>query len=300
MSITVHDPVRRILAALFILAFLAGWSTHADAHGDKKPDKKGILLVAFGTTVPGADSAYKNIEKKAKEAFPGVEVRMAYSSKIVRHKLAAEKKLKLDSPAEALAKMMNDDFTHVAVQSLQTIPGAEFHDIMATAKAFSGMPKGMKQVEVGLALMATTEDVAKVAEALLASVPKDRKAGEAVVLVGHGTHHPADVYYAALQYHVWKKDPLVFIGTVEGAPSQEDVLAELKKSGVKKAHLMPFLAVAGDHARNDLAGDEPDSWKSVMAGAGIAVTPVLRGTGDASPLADIWIEHLKSAFERLK
>jgi len=92
----------------------------------------------------------------------------------------------------------------------------------------------------------------------------------------------------------------VFIGTVEGAPSREDVLAELGKNNVKKAYLMPFLAVAGDHAKNDLAGDEPDSWKSVMTGAGIAVTPVLKGTGDNAPLADIWIGHLKDAFERLK
>ena len=300
MSTLVHEPVRRILVLLFALAFLAGGFEHANAHGDKKADKKGILLVAFGTTVPGADSAYKNIEKKAREAFPGVEVRMAYSSRIVRHKLAAEKKLKLDSPAEALANMMDDDFTHVAVQSLQTIPGAEFHDILATARAFSGMPKGMKQVEVGFPLMATSGDVAKAAEGLLTTIPKARKSDEAVVLVGHGTHHPADVYYAALQYHIWKKDPLVFIGTVEGAPSQEDVLAELKKNNVKKAHLMPFLAVAGDHARNDLAGDEPDSWKSVTTGAGISVVAHLKGTGDAAPLADIWIDHLRQAFERLR
>jgi sirohydrochlorin cobaltochelatase len=251
--------------------------------------------------VAGADAAYKNIEKKLREEIPGVEIRWAYSSKIIRHKLAQGKKpVKLDSPAEALAKMMDEDFTHVAVQSLQTIPGQEFHALSETARSFSGMPKGMKKVTVGMPLLATTEDLTRTAEALSASAPKERKAGEAVVYVGHGTKHPANVYYPGLQYYLWRKDRLAFVGTVEGSPSQEDVLAELAKAGVKKAYLLPLLAVAGDHAQNDIAGDEPDSWKSALAKAGITCVPVVKGTAESDAVAAIWVDHVKAALAQLK
>jgi len=292
---------RRLTA--FILAFLllACAPPARAGHGDPRPERTGVLLAAFGTTVPKADAAYKNIQKKIGEAFPGVEVRLCYTSRIVRHKLASGKKpVRFDSPAEALAKMADEGFTRVAVQSLQTIPGEEFHNLLATAKAFSGMPKGMDKVTVGWPLLATSEDVGKVAEALAAMAPKERKPGEALVFLGHGTKHPANIYYPGLQWRLWKADPLAFVGTVEGEPSQDDVLAELAKRGVKKVWLLPLLAVAGDHAHNDMAGSEDDSWKTALTKAGIEAVPVLKGTADNDALAAVWVDHARQALERLK
>ena len=298
----VTAPAFRKFASLFlVLAFLvAGCGLAHAAHGDKKPEKRGILLVAFGTSVAGADAAYMNVERKVRAAFPDVEVRWAYTSKIIRHKLAREKNVRLDSPAEALARMMDEDFTQVAVQSLQTIPGEEFHGLSETARAFSGMPKGMKRVTVGYPLLTTTGDLDKAADALLANLPKARKADEAVIFVGHGTSHPADVYYAGLQFHLWKKDRNAFVGAIGGAPTREEVTRELKKAGTRKAYLVPLLAVAGDHALNDIAGGEPDSWKSVLTAQGVSCEPVLKGTAEYDAVADIWVEHLKQAFESLK
>ncbi len=287
------------VCGLVLLVFLLILSPSAWAgHDGKRPSKKGILLVAFGTTVPEARAALDNIDAKAKARFPGVEVRWAYSSRIVRQKLAAQG-VNFDSPAMALARMMDDGFTHVAAQSLQTIPGEEFHGMQRTATAFSGLPKGMDEVTVGLPLLAEPADVEACAKAIMASLPPNRKKGEAVILMGHGTHHPANIYYPGLQFSLSRLDPLVLVGTVEGTPSLDDVRAALKERKVAKAWLQPFMAVSGDHAMNDMAGDEEDSWKSVLTADGVTCVPVLRGTAEIPAFVDIWLDHLQAALERL-
>jgi sirohydrochlorin cobaltochelatase len=257
--------------------------------------KKGILLVAFGTTVPKAQISFDNIEQSVKKGLPGVPVYWSYTSRIIIKKMAKEGK-QLATPAEGLAKMMRENFTHVAVQSLHTIPGAEFHGMLKNVHKFAGMDKGIKKVLVGYPLMATSEDVQRVAEAIIQVIPKERKKKEGVVLMGHGTHHPANVYYAALAYHLQKLDPNVFVGTVEGWPEIDDIKADLKKRRIKRVYLMPFMSVAGDHARNDMAGPAADSWKSILEKEGINCVVVLKGTAEFQEFVDIWVDHLRSAF----
>ncbi len=264
----------------------------------ERPPKKGILLVAFGTTVPEARDALDHIGEMAERRFPGLAVRWAYSSRIVREKLAGQGR-NFDSPAMALARMMDDGFTHVAVQSLHTIPGEEFHALKQTVDAFSGLPKGMDRVVLGLPLLAEPRDVEECAKAVMASLPPERKKGEAVILMGHGTHHPANIYYSGLQYSLNRLDPLVLVGTVEGTPSLDDVRQTLKNKAISKVYLQPFMAVAGDHAMNDMAGDEEDSWKSVLAEDGLTCVSVLRGTAEIPAFVDIWLNHLQAALERL-
>jgi sirohydrochlorin cobaltochelatase len=269
------------------------------AHGDDRPDKKGILLVAFGTSIPEAETSFQNIDKKVKKTFPGVEVRWAYTSKIIRHKLAREGK-DINSPSEALAKMMDDDFTQVAVQSLHTIPGEEYTALRTTAKGFVGMPKGMRNIFVGTPLLYSPADVEKTVKIMAAQFPKERTPDEAVVLMGHGTPHAANIYYPALQYYFGKLDPNVFVGTVEGSPTLDDVLSGLQQRNITKAYLLPLMSVAGDHARNDMAGDEDDSWKSVLTANGITCVPVLKGTAEYNAIADLWLDHLKIAMAHLQ
>ncbi|NCD25849.1 MAG: sirohydrochlorin cobaltochelatase [Deltaproteobacteria bacterium] len=284
------------LCGIILLFFC--FACPALAGHSERPAKKGILLVAFGTTVPEATAALEHLDAQVKARFPGLPVHWAYSSRIVRDKLASTGVIK-DSPATALAKMMDEGFTHVAVQSLHTIPGEEFHGLQKTVSAFTGMPKGMDQIEVGMPLLASHEDMQACAKAIMATLPRERKAGEAVVLMGHGTHHPGNIYYPALQYYLNRLDPLILVGTVEGAPSLDDVRAELKKRKVRTVYLRPLMSVAGDHAMNDMAGDEDDSWKSVLTKDGLACVPVLRGTAASTAFTDIWIDHLQHAVERL-
>ena len=284
---------------LFVLVHLVLSPTFLFAHGDKRPMKKGILLVAFGSTIPEAQVSFENIEQSVKDNFPGVPVYWSYTSRIIIEKMAKEGK-HLATPAEALAKMMRENFTYVVVQSLHTVPGAEFHGMLKNVHKFGGMDKGIKKVLVGYPLMATSEDVQRVAEAIIKVIPRERKKKEGVVLMGHGTHHPANVYYAALAYHLQKLDPNVFVGTVEGWPEIDDIKADLKKRRIKRVYLMPFMSVAGDHARNDMAGPEPDSWKSVLEREGIQCVVVLKGTAEFQEFVDIWVDHLRTAFGHLR
>ena len=285
-----------LVVGLVVALVIGAASSVLAGHGESRADKDGILLVAFGTTVPEAEKAIENIDAEVRKAFPGTEIRWAYTSNIVRHKLAAENGKHIDSPAQALARMMDDGFTRVAVQSLHTIPGEEYHGLVRTAHSFAGMPKGMKRVLVGYPLLSTTADMERVVDAVLANVPAERKKDEAVVLMGHGTHHPGNIYYPGAQYFFAKKDPNVFVGTVEGTPSLDDVAADLKARGIKKAYLIPFMSVAGDHARNDMAGPEEDSWKSVLTRQGITCVPVLKGTAEYDNIVAVWVDHLKAAM----
>lgn len=271
------------------LSMLAGIAV-AGHHGEEREQKKGILLVAFGSSEESAQISFENIDKKVKAAYPEIPVRWAYTSHIIRKKLAGQGK-QLDSPEVALAKMADEGFTHVAVQSLHTIGGAEYHDVRRVVGSFQTMG-GFESIMLGYPLLATQEDMERAVDAILATIPKERKEDEAVVLMGHGTHHPANAFYAALMFQVQLKDPNIIIGTVEGYPEIDTVIALLKKNSIKKAYLMPFMSVAGDHAKNDMAGDEDDSWKSILTKEGIECVTVLKGTAEFDQFVDIWVDHL--------
>ena len=291
------NKVVKVLVSLVVALLLPTAPRYA--HGDKRPMKKGILLVAFGSTIPEAHVSFDNIEQSVKKGLPGVPVYWSYTSRIIIKKMAKEGK-HLATPTEGLAKMMRENFTHVVVQSLHTIPGAEFHGMLKNVHKCAGMDKGIKKVLVGYPLMATSEDVQRVAEAIIKVIPKERKKKEGVVLMGHGTHHPANVYYAALAYHLQKLDPNAFVGTVEGWPEIGDIKSDLKKRRIRKVYLIPFMSVAGDHARNDMAGPEEDSWKSILEKEGIKCVPVLKGTAEFREFVDIWVDHLRTALEHFR
>lgn len=258
-------------------------------------EKKGILLVAFGSTTAQAQVAFENIERSVRKSFPGVLVRWAYTSRSIIRQMAAQGK-HLATPEEALSLMMRENFTHVAVQSLHTIPAKEFHGLLKNVHRYAGMSKGLRKVLVGYPLLATDADMRLVAEAILKVIPKERKNDEAVVLMGHGTQHPANVYYAALAYRLQKFDPNIFLGTLEGWPAIDEIKADLMNKGIQKAYLMPFMSVAGGHARNDMAGLGGDSWKSILEKEGIHCVVVLKGTAEFQEFVDIWVDHLRAAY----
>ncbi|MBF0411299.1 MAG: sirohydrochlorin cobaltochelatase [Desulfamplus sp.] len=276
------------MAIIFTLIVASAASAE---HGEKRETKKGILLVAFGSSEESAQISFDNIDKKTKAAFPDIPVYWAYTSHIIRNKLAKQGKI-LDAPEVALAKMRAEGFTHLAVQSLHTIMGEEYDDLKRVVGAFNQMG-GFEKVMLGYPMMSTQDDMVKVIDAILKNIPKERKANEAVVLMGHGTPHPANAFYAALMFQIQLKDPNIFVGTVEGYPGIEDIKSLMLKSNIKKAYMMPFMSVAGDHAKNDMAGEEEDSWKSILTKAGIKCEPVLKGTAEFDDFVNIWVDHIK-------
>jgi sirohydrochlorin cobaltochelatase len=286
-----------ILFVLFTCLILPA-AVLASGHGHEREMKKGILLVAFGSSIPEAQVSFDNIDKRVKQDFPDAPVFWAYTSSIIRNKLAKEGKI-LDSVPMALAKMTDQGFTHVAIQSLHTIRGEEFDDLANTVKAFEGLPDGIGKIVIGAPLLSDAKDMEAVTNAILKNIPAHRKKADAVLLMGHGTPHPSNAFYAALMFHLQRKDPHVFVGTVEGSPDINDIISMLKEKKLKKIFLMPFMSVAGDHARNDLAGDEEDSWKSILTKQGFECDITLKGTAEYNNMIDIWTSHLKEAMARL-
>jgi len=282
---------------LCIVSLISGLTGNGlAAHGEKQPEKKAILLVGFGTTVPEARKALDNMEASTRKAFPETEIRWAYTSSVIRARLAKEGK-KLDSPEMAMAKLMEDKFTHVAVLPLHTIPGREYHDLQHNVQLFAQMAGGFRTILVARPLLSSHEDMERVAKAMTAHIPKERKSQDAVLLMGHGSeHHPADAVYMAMNQIFQDLDPNVFVGTVEGHPSLEELLPKLEARKARKIYLMPFMAVAGDHARNDMAGNEPDSWKSILTGKGIACETILKGTAEYPEVAEVWLDHLRAVW----
>jgi sirohydrochlorin cobaltochelatase len=286
---------KRILPMIVVLLLVFFAAQGMAKHGEKPPIKKAILLVAFGTSDPEAAKAFELVEKRAREMFSGVEMRWAYTSRMIRAKLAKQGKV-LDSPETAFAKLMDNGYTHVAVLSLHTIPGEEFHELYQNAHLFSQMAGSFQRVLVARPLLSSSKDMETVAAALLKNIP-GRKAEDAVIFMGHGSeHHPADAVYLAMNQVFQELDSMAYVAAVEGSNSLDNVIPKLKKRKVKKVFLVPLMSVAGDHAKNDMAGDEEDSWKSILASKGFKVESILRGTAEIPEVVDVWLDHLKSAF----
>jgi len=284
--------MRKIL--FFGLIILMSYNLPVEAQ--TAPQKKGILLITFGTSYPEAQKAFDHVDTLVKRQWPGTDVFWAYTSRFIRNKLR-NRGIEIDSPAGALAKMCELGYTHVAVQSLHIIPGAEFHDVLQTVDAFTQIPKGVPEIKVGGPLLCSHRDMEQMAQIICNTFKTGNK--EAVLLMGHGTHHGSNVYYPAFQYYLNKYSDHHFIGTVEGFPLLEDVMNELRKRNYRKVKLVPFMSVAGDHAQNDMAGQEPQSWKSQLEAAGYEVSVEMKGLAEMDEVVNIWLNHLNEVFDAL-
>lgn len=265
----------------------------------KKAEKTGILLVSFGTSYENAQVAFDHFDAQVKKAFPGVEVRWAFTSNMIRAKLKKQGRI-IDSPAEALAKMGADGFTKIAVQSLHIIPGEEFEDLQKTVSAFNHIPKNAQKVILGTPLLYKHADIEEACAAIMSILPAEKKPNDAMVFMGHGTDHISNIYYPGVQYYFWQKSPMIFLATVEGYPGLNEIIAELKAKHVKTVWLQALMSVAGDHAQNDMTGSNPNSWESKLKAEGFIVKPIMKGLAEYDAIDAIWINHLKSVMDELK
>ena len=235
--------------------------------------EKALLVVSFGTSVPGAEAAIANVENALASAFPDRELRRAYTSRIICAKLAREGR-PVPSPEEALEALAAGGARDVLVQPTHLTPGDEFDKLARIVEPYKTR---FESLRLSRPLVSRPEDLLAVARAVLARFPERE---DALVLMGHGTGHIANMIYPALQtaFRLLGAEN-VFVGTVEGWPTILDCLDELRRGAWKKVDLAPLMLVAGDHALNDMAGSEPDSWKSLLEAEGFAVRCRLEGLG---------------------
>ncbi|EFL86878.1 hypothetical protein HMPREF0326_00652 [Desulfovibrio sp. 3_1_syn3] len=296
MSRTLRVFPRVLPLFLLLLALLAA-SVQA---ADQKAPKEGVLLVAFGTSVPEALPSFKAVDASFKAAFPDTPVVWSYTSQIIRKKLAKQSK-PVGGISDGLAALAKAGVKVVRVQSLHVMPGEEFTELeRAVLLDIQKHPGRFEAVYLGRPLLESHKDALSVAKAVLADMGDKRRKGEAVVLMGHGqAHGRADLVFEGTRATFKESDPLVFMATVEGARGIDDLLAELKAHKIKKVWLQPLMVVAGDHARNDLAGDEEDSWASKLKAAGFKVEANLKGLGEVPGVRDLFVDHAKQNVDDL-
>ena len=257
--------------------------------------KKGILLASFGSGSFQGEATLRRFDAQVRQAFPGVSVRWAFTSMLMRERLATARK-KSDSVRKALDKMVFERFTHIAVQPVHVIPGLEYGDILIDVK---NCPCGDTSIVVGEPLLTdSTASVERAAHALIGELPSERQPGEPVLFMGHGSRHVAERCYEALASAVQRLDPMVFMGTLNGSIRLEHIMARLKAEAPPVEHvwLLPLLAVVGRHTLEDMAGTSESSWRSRLEAEGIVSTPVLRGMMEYQGFMDIWVERLTEAM----
>lgn len=256
--------------------------------------KKGILIVSFGTShLDTMEKTITAIESEAAVCFPEYRVYRAFTSGMIIRKLEKEYGIRTDTVREALDRMAGDGIEEVVVQPTHIINGIENDRMREELSSSEGM---FRKVRIGQPLLSSVDDYKKSIHALMSeNAPGD---DEMLVLMGHGTEHHANSAYPTLEYtfHALGYNR-VLVGTVENFPELKNVMAKLEISGIRKVKLMPFMLVAGDHAKNDMAGEE-DSWKTSMERAGYEVKPVLKGLGEFPGIRRIFMDHIREATSR--
>ena len=282
--------MKKLLALLLVLTVVFGCMGCVSAE-EAKPV---ILVVSFGTSyTDNLDLSIGAVEADIAAAFPEYEVRRAFTAQTVIDILGGENKA-IDNVTEAMERLVADGVKKVVVQPTHVMNGAEYDDVMAEIAPYA---EKFDVMAVGAPLLTTHEDYEAVIDALLADNANVGSADVALVYMGHGTHHFANATYSQLEGMMHAEGyENAFVGTVEGFPTLEVVQAQVTAYGAKKIVLMPLMVVAGDHANNDMAGDEEDAWKVILTNAGFEVECVLEGLGQNAEIRAIYVDHIKAAI----
>ena len=289
---------------------------NADGIGEKE-----ILVVSFGTSFNDSRVAdIKGIEDAIQAAFPDWSVRRAFTAQIIINHVQARDGEAIDNMEQALDRAAANGVKELVVQPTHLMHGAEYDEMMDALDAYRDKFDKIAVAEpllgeVGTDATVINADKEAVAKAVVADAAADAgfadaaaaaKEGTAFVLMGHGTAHVAKVTYSQMQTQMGKLGyDNVFIGTVEGEPEEtacEAVIESVKAAGYKNVILRPLMVVAGDHANNDMAGSEEDSWKSLFEADGSfdSVTAQIAGLGSIAEVQDLYVAHTQTAIDTMK
>ena len=270
----------------------------------KAPNKDAIVVMSFGSTFK--ETRAKTIEATVAEiqkAHPNTKVVLAFTSHIIIDRVKAKEGITIPTPEEALAQLKAEGYNRVALTSLDIIPGIEYAYKTAVYDIYKTQ---FKKMTIGTPLMywmgqeGQSDDVEATMKAIGSQMPKLGKK-DAVLIMAHGTPDPSNAYYAVMQDRLDALyDGKVMIYTVEGNPRLEHVIPQLKAKGIKNVTLMPLMMVAGDHANNDMAGDEEDSHKSILVKEGFTVNAYLHGLGENEQVRQLFVDRANESWSALE
>ena len=266
---------------------------NSDGIGEKE-----LLVVSFGTSFNDSRRlTIGGIERALQKAFPDWSVRRAFTSQIIIDHVKSRDGEVIDNVSEALDRAVENGVKTLVVQPTHLMHGYEYTDLVNELAEYAD---AFESITVGEPLVNSAEDFSMTA-AVLADVTASYNDGKtAIVYMGHGTEAESNEIYAKMQQLM--KDAgyeNYFIGTVEAEPSLEDVLALVQAGSYERVVLRPMMIVAGDHANNDMAGEEEDSWKSVFEAAGYEVECVLQGLGQSSVVQQMFVQHCAEAMAKI-
>lgn len=286
-------------------------------NGDDIGDNE-ILVVSFGTSFN--DSRVEDIggvEKAIAAAYPDWSVRRAFTAQIIINHVQARDGEKIDNMQQALDRAVSNNVKNLIIQPTHLMHGAEFDELKEAAASYADRFESVVIAqpllgEVGSDATVINDDKKAVAEAIVSAAASEAgfgSAGEAAadgtafVLMGHGTAHTAKVSYSQMATQMGKLGyENVFVGTVEGEPEEtscENIIEAVKAAGYNKVVLRPLMVVAGDHANNDMAGDDEDSWKSMFSAEGSfdSIDCQIAGLGRIKEVQDLYVAHTKGAID---
>lgn len=257
--------------------------------------KTGILVVSFGTSYQDSlTNNIKAIENSIQTAFPDYELRRAFTSTMIIRKLKKRDNFQVYTVEEAVESFLKDGYTDLIVQPTHIINGVENDNMLEILHTYRDK---FHSIRVGSPLLTSTDDYHAVID-IVTEEFKELKDDEFLVFMGHGTEHDANAVYPALDYMLKAGGHTnIYIGTVEGYPDLSLVKDLVRKKAPRKIFLAPLMIVAGDHASNDMAGDEEDSWKNEFLREGYQVSCILKGLGEYPAVQNLFVEHAKKAVE---
>ncbi|MBQ8712088.1 MAG: sirohydrochlorin cobaltochelatase [Prevotella sp.] len=269
--------MKHIVSILLMFLCLHGWAQEHDA----------LLMVHFGTTYDQTRlKTIDAINEKVRQAFPGKEVREAYTSRIVMKRLS-ERGVKKDTPVDALLRLRGEGYTRVTVQPSFVIDGKEM-DLLR--REVEQLRPFFDSIAVGTPLLYGVEDCQRVCDILVSRHPASAAKREHVLLVGHGTEGPATALYSQLDYMLRAGGHANYhVATIEGYPTFDTVSAELRQQKCRRVTLVPLLFVAGDHASNDISVE----WKQELEKLGFQVSLAIEGLGEVPDIQNLYIEKIR-------
>ncbi len=289
-----------------------------DARNQDEIGENELLVVSFGTSFNDSRVAdIKGIEDALQAAYPDWSVRRAFTAQIIINHIQARDGEKIDNMTQALDRAVANGVKNLVVQPTHLMHGAEYDEMCEAIEAYKDQFESVSIAEpmlgeVGSDATVTNADKEAVAKAITAAAVSEagfesleaaKDAGTAFVFMGHGTAHVAKVTYSQMQTQMQNLGyENVFIGTVEGEPeetSAEAVIEAVKAAGYTNVVLRPLMVVAGDHANNDMAGSDDDSWKTVFEAAGFTVDCQIHGLGEIADVQALYVAHTKAAIDAL-
>ncbi|HIJ89937.1 MAG TPA: sirohydrochlorin cobaltochelatase [Deltaproteobacteria bacterium] len=314
-----HNAVSLLVALFLLLGATA-------AQAAKAEKKTAVVLAVFGTSHESGLSGILNIREQIQKELPGIPVRLAFTSNIIRRIWQERRKdpaygaqhpevpaeiLHVKGPLAAIADLQDEGYGYIVVQPTHISSSEEFADLAGYVEGLNSIKTVKKRnmpfqkILLGRPALGThgieheyRHDIKQVATIVAPDVEMARKEGRALVYFAHGNEHYSTGVYVEFEQVMRQMYPgvRIYVTMVEGFPDNTRLFAELKADKTKKVLLKPFMTVAGDHAKNDMAGAEPDSLKSLLEARNIDVAVSLTGLGESDTFAAIFAQHAKDAM----